>query len=132
MKVFIETDFKEHYKLDINITYVLKTNQNSHNLRLPTSVFDDIGYALESVLEQNKKEICKDLKVKDFDVSFSSYDHKTDVISFEVSFAEKIIGKYFTDMVSKLLDGWESELQYNNKSVTYIVKDVNAMLRYVG
>lgn len=131
MKIVIESDFKEHYKLDINITYVLRTNQNSHNLRLPTSVFDDIGFALEEVLEQNKKELCKDLKEKDFEISFTSYDYKTDVISFEISFNEKIIGKYFTDMVSKLLDGWESELKYNNKTVTYIVKDVNAMLRYI-
>lgn len=131
MKIVIESDLKEHYKLDINITYVLRTNQNSHNLRLPTSVFDDIGFALEEVLEQNKKELCKDLKEKDFEISFTSYDYKTDVISFEISFNEKIIGKYFTDMVSKLLDGWESELKYNNKTVTYIVKDVNAMLRYI-
>lgn len=132
MKICLEEQGKEKYKLDVSIEYVLSTAQNVSKLRLPMSFYNGVGKSLEEEIKANKRQICKDTKINDFDISFNSFDAENNVMIFIVVFDEKVIGKYFTSCVTDLLQDWQKGIQYGNKTITFIVNEVNAMLRYVS
>lgn len=134
MKIDLTEDIlNESYKLDIEIVYSIEYDDGEEfNGFPPHSVFESLGDAIVDEIESNKSRICKGQKFHDFEISYNSFNDRDSILTFNVQFSDKIIGKYFVEQIRRVLTGFEAEVSYDNKVVIVVLKSVEGMLRYIG
>ena len=133
IRIIEDTQFKEAYKLDIQIEYSITNDEGAEVNSVPSKiVLDTLGETIEEEILQNKKYICEDNKFKDFNLKYSSYNDRDGILTFEVETEFKIIGQYFTDKVMYLLNKYKTIVYYNNREIAVTVESVYPMLRYIG
>lgn len=128
MKLYLESK-QELYKLDMSLEYEIEGDieyEVDYDL-----VLNAVGEYIEDKINDNKDFICKDNSFRDFSVEFVS-SKADNIITFDVVFDKKIVGKYFVDKVATLLKLAILVVDYQGEDIEVRIKKVLPMLRYIG
>lgn len=127
--VLYESDMSETYKLDVKIEYDIV---NPNGTISTDQVLEALAQTILDKIEENKTIICMDAAYDDFTIEPASYDTDDKVLSFNVGFDKKIVGKYFVEKVKQVLNTFETIIYYDGTEYKVTVRTVEPMLRYIG